>query len=195
MGTEDAEYAERLLRKQTVWWKQALRVQAPYQWNLRRQGLGPTLDVGCGIGRNLESLPHGSLGVDHNGDSVRLAREFGHSVMTVDEFMSSGRAAERAFSSLLFAHVIEHLDYEEALAILKSYLPYATVGGQVMFVCPQERGYASDPTHVRFYDFDNLESLARAAGLEPLRSWSFPFPRALGKAFIYNEFCVIASIP
>ena len=64
-----------------------------------------------------------------------------------------------------------------------------------MFVCPQERGYASDATDVWFAQFDELTTLARDVGLEPSRSWSFPFPRALGKAFIYNEFCVVAKIP
>jgi 2-polyprenyl-3-methyl-5-hydroxy-6-metoxy-1,4-benzoquinol methylase len=195
MGTEEADYAERLRRKQTVWWKRVLRVQAPYQWNLRRQNLGATLDVGCGIGRNLDTLPAGSLGVDHNPESVRLARKMGHPVMTVDEFMASDQATEGRFQSLLFAHVIEHLEPDDARAIVTTYLPYARPGGSVMFVCPQERGYASDATHVWFARFEELNALARDVGLEPSRSWSFPFPRALGKAFIYNEFCVVAKIP
>ena len=51
-----ASYADRLRRKEDARWKQVLDVQAPYRWNLRRQELGRTLDVGCGIGRNLVSL-------------------------------------------------------------------------------------------------------------------------------------------
>ena len=35
--------------------------------------LGRTLDVGCGIGRNLAALPPGSLGVDHNPTSIEVA--------------------------------------------------------------------------------------------------------------------------
>ena len=61
--------------KQQVWWKKALNVQAPYRWNLRRQRLGRTLDVGCGIGRNLETLDPGSVGVDHNEHSVAVGAE------------------------------------------------------------------------------------------------------------------------
>ena len=51
-GTSGEDYARRLQSKQQVGWKKALNVQAPYRWNLRRQRLGRTLDVGCGIGLN-----------------------------------------------------------------------------------------------------------------------------------------------
>ena len=88
-GTSGEDYARRLQAKQQVWWKRALNVQAPYQWNLRRQQLGRTLDVGCGIGRNLETLAVGSVGVDHNAHSVAVARERGVAALTVDEWEAS----------------------------------------------------------------------------------------------------------
>ena len=72
--TSSSEYADRLRRKEYARWKQVLDVQAPYRWNLKRQKLGRTLDVGCGIGRNLVSLSDDSVGVDHNEDSVAEAR-------------------------------------------------------------------------------------------------------------------------
>ncbi len=123
MSTAGRDYAERLERKQTVWWKRALNVQAPYQWNLRRQQLGRTLDVGCGIGRNLGVLAPGSVGVDHNATSVEIARARNHDALTVDEFLASERARARSFDSLLLAHVIEHLERDEALGLLRLYLP------------------------------------------------------------------------
>src|SRR5680860_1569339 len=84
--TSREEYARRLQAKQEVWWKKAFNVQAPYQWNLRRQHLGRTLDVGCGIGRNLENLAPGSLGIDHNEASVEVARKRGVMALTVEEW-------------------------------------------------------------------------------------------------------------
>ena len=77
--TRDEEYADRLMTKETAAWKRVLNVQAPYRWNLRRHDLGRTLDIGCGIGRNLSSLPAGSLGVDHNETSIAMARARGAS--------------------------------------------------------------------------------------------------------------------
>src|SRR6478609_101667 len=165
-ATAGDDYAARLIEKQEVRWKKLLHVQAPYQWNLRRQKLGRTLDIGCGIGRNLETLGSGSVGVDHNAMSIRVARELGHSAFTVDEFLE--RAATLGlFDGLLVAHVIEHMDADRGRSLLQDYLPYLVPGGRVFFICPQERGYASDPTHVRFTDGADLVRLARSVGLMP----------------------------
>ncbi len=172
-----------------------LHVQAPYHWNLRRQGLGRTLDVGCGIGRNLGVLAAGSVGVDHNVEMVALARSMGYEAYTVGEFMEGPLAVPAVFDGLLVAHVIEHMERKQALQLLRGYLPFVRPGGRVFLVCPQERGYASDPTHVWFAQNSELEDLVRTLGLELERSFSFPFPRKTGKLFIYNEFCVRARVP
>jgi SAM-dependent methyltransferase len=195
VSTNTPDYAERLRRKQTLWWKRLLHVQAPYHWNLRRQGLGRTLDVGCGIGRNLGVLPPGSVGVDHNTDSVALARSMGHDAYTVKEFLDGDLAVAGGFDGLLVAHVIEHLGRAQALDLLRDYLPFVRPGGRVFLVCPQERGYASDPTHVWFAQGSDLRELVETLGLQLGRSFSFPFPRRAGKLFIYNEFCVAATVP
>jgi len=195
LSTNSPDYAERLRRKQTLWWKRLLHVQAPYHWNLRRQDLGRTLDVGCGIGRNLGVLPAGSVGVDHNAEAVAFARSMGHDAYTVQEFRSGGLAIPAAFDGLLVAHVVEHMDRQQALQLLGDYLPFVRPGGRLFLVCPQERGYASDPTHVWFAQDRELTELVGALSLELERSFSFPFPRAAGKLFIYNEFCVTARVP
>lgn len=195
MSTDTPDYAERLRRKQTLWWKRLLHVQAPYHWNLRRQGLGRTLDVGCGIGRNLGVLQPGSVGIDHNPQSVALARAMGHNAYTVEEFTEGELAVRHAFDGLLVAHVLEHMQREQALELFRDYLPFVRPGGRVFLVCPQERGYASDSTHVWFAQDSDLGELVRTLGLELERSFSFPFPRKAGKLFIYNEFCVTARVP
>ena len=84
--TAGRDYAERLVRLRSVWWKQLIDVQAPYRWNIRRLKPGRTLDVGCGIGRNLRHLFPQAIGVDHNADSVAVARASGLSAYTVAEF-------------------------------------------------------------------------------------------------------------
>ena len=194
-GTSGEDYARRLQSKQQVWWKKALNVQAPYRWNLRRQRLGRTLDVGCGIGRNLATLDPGSVGVDHNEHSVAVAREAGVAALTVAEWEESALRVPDSFDGILLAHVVEHMSRADAVALLRDYLPYLRPGGKVFFVCPQERGYASDSTHVWFATGEGLADLAREVGLQPGRWISFPFPRWAGKAFIYNEFCLLATRP
>jgi GT2 family glycosyltransferase/SAM-dependent methyltransferase len=194
-STADASYAHRLVTKQGRRWKQLLRVQAIYQWNLRRYALGRTLDIGCGIGRNLHSLDAGSVGVDHNAVSVDIARSAGLAALTVEEFHSRSDIAHESFDSLLLAHVVEHLPPDQAREIVREYLPYLRPGGRILFVCPQERGYASDATHITWTTADDLAQLATDVGLSPLTRTSFPLPRWAGRLFTYNEFVVSAVKP
>jgi SAM-dependent methyltransferase len=193
-GGEDTSqtwYADRLAAREGAWWKRVLDVQRPYRWNLRRQHLGRTLDVGCGLGRNLKELPAGSVGVDHNAAAVAECRRRGLTAFTVDEW--EARVDVEQFDSILLAHVLEHVP--DPVALLASYLPALRAGGTVFIVCPQERGYASDPTHVAFLDGPALQRVAGACGLAAGTWFSFPLPRWAGRAFIYNEFCLRASKP
>ena len=193
--TSSESYTVRLKSRSSVWWKRVLDVQAPYRWNLRRLHLGRTLDIGCGIGRNLRNLGPGSIGVDHNATSIQTARDQGHEAYTLEEWEASPARQPSSFDSLLIAHVIEHMDVDAGEALLASYLPYLRPGGQVLFICPQERGYASDATHVRFANDTDLAVLASGAGLQVEKTYSFPFPRPVGRFFTYNEFCVLARKP
>lgn len=194
--TAEKDYADRLNRLQGKRWKRLLNVQLPWKLHLKRLNLGRTLDVGCGNGRNLTYLRSDSVGVDHNPYSVATARSAGANACTVDEFFASVELTRpHGFDSLLAAHLIEHLQPVEARSILAGYLPMLKPGGRVVYFTPQERGYASDETHVIFVGFDELRELCDDLGLVPEKQYSFPFPRWLGKAFIYNEFVLIASKP
>lgn len=193
--TTGDDYARRLESRELARWKKILNVQAPYRWNLKRQELGRTLDIGCGIGRNLLMLPPGSVGVDHNASSVAIARQRGLDALSVEEWDASPMRSPGAFDSLLIAHVIEHMDEPAGADLVRMYLPYLKPGGKVLFICPQEKGYRSDPTHVRFTDGEALTRLAREVGLEPEEWFSFPFPRPVGKVFTHNEFCLRARKP
>lgn len=186
--TTTRDYTARLLTRRL------LPTQAPYRWNLRRLRLGRVLDVGCGVGRNLRHCAPGSVGVDHNEHSVAAARELGLVACTPEEFTASG-AAPGDFDSLLCAHVLEHLDAGTARDLLATYVPYVRPGGRVVLITPQEAGFASDTTHVRFVDFEELVREARAAGLRVTRTYSFPLPRIAGRVFTYNEFVLVATVP
>jgi SAM-dependent methyltransferase len=189
--TSGPGYADRLRSLQGKWWKRLLPVQAPYRWNIRRLHLGRTLDVGCGIGRNLAFLDD-AVGVDHNATSIGLARSRGLEAYTADEFVATRHAASSTFDSLLFAHVLEHMPAPAGYSLVEGYLPYLKEGGRLCFITPQERGYASDPTHVEYIDLDALRELAGRLEFVVERAYSFPFPRWAGRLFIYNEFVLVA---
>ncbi len=179
-----ADYARRLTRLQRSGWKQVLDVQAPYRFNLQSLRPGFTLDVGCGVGRNLRNLGGHGVGVDPNTECVAQSRAAGFVAYTPDEL------PDLTFDTLLFAHVLEHVD--QPTDLIRAYLPRLRSGGQVILITPQEAGYASDASHVRFLDFDGLGQIVAELGLVASRAYSFPFPRWAGRLFRYNEFVVVA---
>ncbi|HWC83327.1 MAG TPA: methyltransferase domain-containing protein [Pseudonocardiaceae bacterium] len=195
-STDGSDYTERMIRLEQPWWKRVLDVQAPYRWNVRRLfGEREVLDVGCGIGRNLAHLAPRGVGVDHNEHSVQVCRDRGLIAFSTKEFADTDYAEAGRFGGLLAAHLIEHLPREDAIEVLRGYLPYVAPGGLVVLICPQERGFASDSTHVRFTDLAGLAEIAEKLGLTVDRRISFPLPRAAGKAFLYNEFVLTARVP
>jgi len=190
--TDSGEYANRLLSIESRWWRRFIDVQAPYRYNIRRLGLGFTLDVGAGIGRNLIHLEGEGVGIDHNRDSVAKMRERGLTAFHTDEFLQSAYAVPGRFDSLLFAHVLEHVDAPLAETLLRFHLKFVKPGGKVVVITPQEAGYRSDASHVCFVDATRSREILQSAGLTVDKSYSFPFPRLVGRFFPHNEFVVVA---
>jgi 2-polyprenyl-3-methyl-5-hydroxy-6-metoxy-1,4-benzoquinol methylase len=194
MSTEDASYTQRLVKLSGSRLRKVLNVQAPYGWNIRRLVVGETLDIGCGIGRNLDHLRGAGVGVDHNLSSIEVCRRRGLRAYSSDDFDHS-EDGKRTYDTLLLAHVLEHMPPPEAQQLVAKFLPYLKSGGRVVLVCPQERGFQSDETHQHFFRHSDLRDLARRLGLRDVQSGSFPLPRWFGKVFTHNETFVVAVKP
>jgi SAM-dependent methyltransferase len=190
--TETSEYARRLERLGGARWKQLFDVQRPYRWHLRRMQPGFMLDLGCGIGRNLEHIGGNGVGVDHNATSVELCRARGLTAFLPADFEASEFHRPGRFDSLLCSHLVEHMTLDDAAELLQRYLPLVRRRGRLIVITPQERGYRSDPTHRTFADFVFVDSLLTRVDLAAESRRSFPFPRLAGKWFTYNEFVVVA---
>ena len=186
-ATRDPAYTQRLMV--SVQRSTGLRrlAQLPYRHNIRRMQPGRVLDIGCGVGRNLVFLDGNGVGVDHNPTSVAVARGRGLTAYTPEEFAESSDAVDGAFDSLLIAHVLEHLAHADASALVGDHLRYVRPGGSVIAICPQQRGQASDPTHVTAFPGAELEALLETCGLRAVSITSFPFPAWAGRLFTYNE--------
>jgi SAM-dependent methyltransferase len=195
-STISEDYAHRLVRLQSAPWKRLLRVQAVFGWNLRRLKPGFTLEIGCGIGRNLEHLRGQSVGVDTNEHCVREARARGLPAFTPEAFHAhADYTGPSRFDTLLLAHVAEHMTEDQAVALVGEYLPLLRPGGRLILIAPQEAGFRSDPTHVELMDDTRLRRIATRLGLTPERAYSYPLPRWAGHWFTYNEFVVISRRP
>lgn len=191
--TRSEDYAARLQRREGAGWKRVLNVQAPYRWNLRRLDLGFTLDVGCGLGRNLQGLD--GVGVDHNPAAIEVARRRGLTAFRTEDFADSDYSTVGRFDSLLLAHVVEHMTRAEAGELLGHYVPYLRPGGRVVVIAPQEAGFRSDETHVEFMDHAALRELLEGHGLQVTDEFSFPFVRTVGRFLRYNEFVSVGRLP
>ncbi len=188
--TREPEYARRLQGLEGKSWKRFLDVQAPYRWNLNKLDLGKTLDIGCGLGRNLMNLKN-SVGVDHNEDAIKIARSRGLNAYSTEEWTSSSEAKEKSFDSILLAHVLEHLTQVDADEVIGSYLKFLKPSGSLILICPQEKGFPTDPTHIRWVDDEELHNTGARHGFTELKNYSFPLPRPAGKFFTYNEFVYV----
>jgi len=194
-STRDDAYSELRERHDTKWWKRVLPVQEPYRLHVRGLRPGFTLDVGCGNGRSLAHLDGNGVGVDHNRRAVQVARAAGYRAYTPEELRASEWNVPGRFDSILLCHVLEHMPEQEAVELVREYLPLLRAGGRVIFLCPQEAGFRSDTTHVQMLDFAALRRLAAACGLRTEREYSHPFPRLVGRFLPYNEFVSIARKP
>jgi SAM-dependent methyltransferase len=183
----DRDYTARLQEHTGKGWKRLLGAQVPYRRHIRRVVEGRVLDVGCGIGRNLQHLDGNGVGVDTNPHSIEAARSNGLTAYTSNGFAAGPDATPGGYGSLLFAHVLEHMTPDEASSLLGVYLPYLRDGGRVVVIVPQEAGFRSDPTHVTFLDLDDVAHIEAANGLVREAGYSFPLPRFAGRVFTHNE--------
>jgi 2-polyprenyl-3-methyl-5-hydroxy-6-metoxy-1,4-benzoquinol methylase len=189
--TSEKTYTKRLIALQKQSWKTILDVQRPYRWNLKRLNPGKTLDVGCGIGRCLTALPAGSVGIDHNPYSIDIVNSMGLSGFVPDDFRRSASYILGGYDSLLLSHVLEHLTQDEGCRLLEQYAPLVKLGGLAIVMCPQEKGFATDHSHVTFLDGGKLCAMLTMTGFVVQKSFSFPFPRIVGRIFAYNETVVV----
>jgi SAM-dependent methyltransferase len=195
-ATAQAGYTDRLRREESTWWKRAVDIRELYGWNLRRLQPGFTLEVGCGLGRNLRHLRGDAVGIDHNPHSVAVCRERGLRAFSPEEFRASEFATPGRFRSLLLAHVLEHMPFDAGVALVRDHLAYVAAGGQLILVVPQEYGYRADPTHVEYYDQARLAALMRAVDVAPVRHYSFLLPHLpFGQLFRHNEFVAVGRLP
>lgn len=191
--TNEKDYTEGLLYRQSAWWKKLFNVQYPYKWNIQRLKPGFVLDIGCGIGRNLLHLDGNGIGVDHNPTSIEVSKNRGLEAYNVEDFLASAYNTPETFDSILLAHVAEHMTEDDFVGLLKQYVHLLKANGKIIVITPQEKGFKSDDTHVQFMDFGIVKGMLKKVGFNNVKQYSFPFPRIIGHIFKFNEFITVAT--
>ena len=171
------------------------RVRKLYIRNLCKRFSGPVLDIGCGIGEILESMPSGSVGLEVNSATVSYCQERGLDVRHYDlsDAYQFKDFSHGQFQGIVMSHVLEHLD--DPGAVMKDILNSAARLGmsRAVFVVPGWKGYLSDATHRVFVEPSHFRAVER----ELASSWKivslsyFPFFFGwVGKFFPHNELVV-----
>jgi SAM-dependent methyltransferase len=194
-NTSSDGYFKELQENTDVFWKKIVPIHLPYTINLKKQLKGKTLEVGCGLGRNLKHLQDGSVGVDHNKKSVMYCLSKGLPAMSTEDFHKTSLCEKSHFDNLLVSHVLEHIELDKQADLLREYIPYLKQESRIFIVTPQERGHELTDSHITWTDFDRIKDILieSAPDFEIRSSYSFPFPRMFGKWFNYNEFNVVAE--
>lgn len=144
------------------------------------------LDVGCGFAttsERLRRLGNRVTGIESSPTAVAKAGERLDEVIAADLRQRdevAERLAGRSFDVVMFADVLEHLDWPGP--ILKSYLPFVKPGGSVIVSLPNVGNWSSrfallggsfeytdtgvlDRTHLRFFTKKSARRLIEDAGL------------------------------
>jgi len=90
---------------------------------VRKHGVGPFLDAGCGTGLNLRHLPAGSTGVDINPRNVELLRSRLPAMTIVEGDVEELPFADSTFGTVVCTEVLEHVpDPAAAIAEIRRVL-------------------------------------------------------------------------
>jgi len=134
----------------------------------------PVLDLGCGRGEWLELLSeHGRLarGVDTNAAMIRECRDRGLDVVEADALSYMRSLESASIGAITGIHVIEHLSFEQLVALVDESLRVLVAGGVVAFETPNPEnlvvgacGFHADPTHRRPLPPEPIRFLFEARG-------------------------------
>jgi SAM-dependent methyltransferase len=180
MDTASKEYSDYYLQKYAKWWRFLSPVEIPFKFFARCLCKGKTLDVGCGPGRYLSFLPD-ATGIDHNPEFIFYARRRGFKVFLSQEFDEDFDKSLQRFDTLLFSHILEHMEFQQACEFVKKYLPTLKPGGKVIIIVPDGISFKNDPSHRCYFDCNLIKKLASANSLHLQKAMYHPFPKYMSR--------------
>ncbi|MES2047916.1 MAG: methyltransferase domain-containing protein [Pseudomonadota bacterium] len=181
---------EALFRGQPADIKQRLQVYLPYLSHISSQAKKDrmtVIDVGCGRGEWLELLDENeipAIGVDMNAAMVDACLARGLAARCADAIAVLREQKEGSVGAVTGFHIIEHLPFEQLLALFDAALHALCPGGVIIFETPNPENlkvgacnFYFDPTHLHPIVPQVAEFMARQRGFahaEILRLHPYP---------------------
>lgn len=150
------------------------------------EGRAPVLDIGCGRGELLELLRDAGIdarGVDLDADMVSLCRQKGFEVDQGDAVAYLRSVPEGSLGAIFAAQVIEHLSYDDLIALLRLSLAGLRPAGRLIVEtvnphAPQAlKNFWLDPTHRNPLFPETVLALCRLTGFASAFVW---YPQGTG---------------
>lgn len=176
-----------------------IRVE-PYLTLMREAGAGtpeaPILDIGCGRGEWLELLHDSGLigrGIDINRVFIDMCRSRGLEVIEGDAIESLREMPDGSVGAITAMHVVEHLPFETAIALLDEARRVLRPGGLIILETPNPENlsvghhwFYMDPTHRNPLPPESLRWIVEARGFDDVR---------IERLFVARELNVPSPLP
>lgn len=141
------------------------------------------LDLGCGRGVFLELLKDKGkqgLGVDDAKEAIDACRIKGFTQVYQDDAIRFLTGKRAKYDGIFCSHLIEHLQYEDALRLLELCSEALKSAGTLVLVTPNpcdlqvlSEIFWLDPTHKRFYPLPLLKAMLKQSGFTTVGQGSF----------------------
>ncbi len=154
-----------------------IRIQGPYVRFFTEAGAKKVLDLGSGRGLFLELLREAGIeafGVDSDAEAVDLCRDNGFQVEQADvlDHLEQVAAGDARYDGVFCSHLIEHLDADTAMAMIRNCARLLAPGGRLVLVTPNVENlevwsgtFWMDPTHRRPYPKPLIAAMMEQASL------------------------------
>ena len=153
-------------------------------------GSEPVLDLGCGRGTFLAMLrDHGveGYGVDSDEHLVRVCLGRGLRAVCADGIAHLESLHDESLGGIFIGHVVEHLDLDQKLRLLKLCAAKLQRGKQLVFETPNTKsfwvlrdGYFRDPFHTMPMHPETYRFLVLAAGFRfATERYGYPAPEGI----------------